>query len=137
MDARELLFYQLEDAGYQLEQVLQDFPEAALDSKMPAGSMTPREVVVHLIEAYIAFDKSTRGEQHDWGSYRVSDCSTQGVMSEFRSTRSTATANLGSDDQALKNAHAYIVAHDYYHVGQLCAARLAVDPEWDPYAIYR
>jgi hypothetical protein len=40
------------------------------------------------------------------------------------------------EDKGLKNAYEYIIGHDNYHVGNLVASRLQVEPEWDSYAIY-
>ena len=138
MTAKELLEFQIDDAGYQLDQVLSGFPEAAMDHKAEGLTMTPRESISHLCEAYLALDKTIKGEKHEWGTYQPVDTSTASLLSEMKSLRDSAVAgSLTDDDDKLKEGHAFIVAHDYYHVGQMCLARLAVEPEWNCYSIYR
>ena len=58
-----------EDAGFQLSQVYNGFPAEAFDSKINELEFTPRELAVHLTEAYIAGTKHVYGEKHSWGSY--------------------------------------------------------------------
>ncbi len=139
MNATDLLKDQLDDAGYQLSKVLEGMPEQAMDKKLTAGSMSPREQVGHLCEAYEAFKVNAGGGKYEWGSYAPSSTATPALIKEFQSQRSKAVdqALANPSPETIKHAHEYIVGHDYYHVGQMCLARLDVQPEWDCYAIYR
>lgn len=138
MTAQDLLKDQLDDAGYQLDKSLEGMSDHAMDQKATPTAMTPREQVAHLMEAYTAFNTSCEGGKHEWGSYQPSSMQMPALMEEFRSLRGKAVSKaLEGDEARMKEAHAFIVGHDYYHVGQLCQARLAADPQWDPYSIYR
>lgn len=102
------------------------------------GMMTPKETVAHLAECYIAAKKETQGEKHEWGTYKPSNDSWDNLLDELGQTRKEAVdAILASgDDKALHAATEYVIGHDHYHIGQLCAMRMAMDPTWDSYSIY-
>lgn len=135
----ELLSHQFEDAGHQVSQAIAGLDDPGMDHRPTPGGLTPRETLRHLAEAYVAFAKSCRGEKHEWGTYEVQDTSTEALVAHWRRTREDAVrlALEQSEPANLLNACAYIVAHDYYHVGQLVQTRLAYDPSWNSYAIYR
>lgn len=136
MNAKELLSKQIDDAGYQLTQALNGMSETAMDSK--ATPQSPREIVAHLCECYEAAIAQSEGREHEWGSYDAGDKSTPILLGNFQALRERAVEKvLAGDDAAIWHGHQFIVAHDYYHIGQLCAARVADDPSWDTYAIYR
>ena len=135
MDAKQFLAIQLDDAGYQLEKCFQGISEAAMNLKVCDAAMTPRDILVHLGDVYKAFLVIQAGEKYEWGSYQPSEVS-WGEVSEMRKAAvSSALASEG--DEALKMANAYVLAHDYYHVGQVCLARVQTEPDFDPYSIYR
>jgi hypothetical protein len=137
MTAQELLQYQIDDAGYQLEQVLSGFPTEALDQSN-GTSISAREAIKHLSEAYAAVISESKGEKYEWGSYKPSSESLEDLMAEFRSLRTQAAETVfAQGETAYRLGSAFIVGHDYYHVGQLAAARISADPSWDPYSIYR
>jgi len=139
MTAQHLLADQLADAGYQLDKLLEGMPEAALDHKVTPGAMTPREQVAHLMEAYHAFLETTAGRKHEWGSYRPVAQDTSALISEFKVKRAQAVAAAldPANEAKLHEAHEFLIGHDYYHVGQMCLARIATQPDWNCYAIYR
>ncbi len=139
MTAHKLLEDQLQDAGYQLEKVLEDMPASTMDHKVTSGSMTPKEQIAHLMEAYQAFLETAAGRKHEWGSFHPASTDNAELVAEFKAKRTQAVgAALSTEDAAIVwHAHQFIIAHDYYHVGQMCLARLATQPDWDPYAIYQ
>lgn len=138
MTAQDLFREQLDDAGYQLDKSLEGASDQTLDHRATPQSMTPREQVAHLMEAYTAFNEECAGRKYEWGSTQPSSMQMPQLMEEFRGARSKAVANaLQGDEDRMKSAHAFVLGHDYYHVGQICQARLATEPDWDPYAIYR
>lgn len=138
MTALELTQYQLEDASFQLEKCLEPMTDAQLDTKASPEGMTPRDIVEHLCEAYEAYVDSVEGREHEWGSFSIEDKSKENLLQTFREMRSRAVqaAMDRSDEKDLKNAYAFLTAHDAYHVGQLCLVNLATNPDWDPYSIY-
>ena len=139
MTATELVRFQLDDAGYQLNSCLEPMTEEQLDTKVTPKSLTPREVVEHLCEAYLAFIAEMEGQKHEWGSFSISDKSKQNLVETFHEIRGRATtaACAGDDEKRLKSAYLYLTAHDTYHVWQLCLVHLNTNPDWDPYSIYR
>ena len=139
MTATELLQDQMEDAGFQLSKVLEGMPEEAMDKKVTDGSMSPREQVAHLCEAYEAFKVNASGGKYEWGTYKAPATETAALVREFKAQRDDAVhqALSNPNPESIKHAHEYILGHDYYHVGQMCLARLAVQPDWNAYAIYR
>lgn len=139
MTLKELITYQIDDAGYQLEKVLEGFPEALVDYHVPEIAMSPREIVGHLCEAYQATITMVEGGTHEWGSYQAPTKDWGPLLAVFTDLRAKATAAILTldEEKAAKDANAYIIAHDYYHVGQLANAKRVAVPEWDGYSIYR
>jgi hypothetical protein len=139
MTAKELLQKQLDDAGYQLAKVIEGLPEELMDGRSCPSAMTPRDSLAHLCEAYQAAISGTQGVKHEWGTFKIEDTSTANLIKVFNEMRARAVeAVLASDDPKwLWGAHLYMVAHDYYHVGQLASLRVDQTPTWDPYSIYQ
>ncbi len=137
MDAISLLKHQIDDSAYQLEKCLNGFPVESYDTKPVASGMSFREMTVHLLEVYHAAAKMAKGEKHEWGSYVAPELSDEDMLSALTSLRATAVdLLLEAGDSGIHTASAFIVGHDYYHVGQLVTLRLAVQPDWDSYTIY-
>lgn len=139
MTARDFVQYQSEDAGYQLAQVLQGWPSDSFGAKLTPDGMSAAEALEHLSEAYEALIAHNEGRKHEWGSFTIQDKSRSSLLEIWKAKREEALGGALADggEDALKNAHAYVIAHDYYHVGQLCALRLHLDPSFDAYSIYR
>jgi hypothetical protein len=138
MDLKDVLKYQLESTGYQVDKVLEGLPEDQWDARLREDCMSPKEAVAHLIECYVAVQKDMAGHQHEWGAYMPADDAPPALMEEMRAERRRAWDGLikSGDEKAIRAATQYIVLHDAYHVGQLATLRLGLDPKWDPYSIY-
>ena len=138
MTAQELLLQQLEDAGNQISRFCEGASEAVLDHRNTPNAMTAREQIEHLCECYQAYAMHAAGTKYKWGTYQAKSTATASLLNELAEQRAKAVQLVQNDasDENLKQAHMYVLAHDYYHVGQMCQARLAVQPDWDPYAIY-
>lgn len=138
MTSLELLRYQLDDAWFQIEKIAGDFPIDAFDVRPIASMMSPREILAHLCEVYVAAVSTSKGGKHRWGSFVPEETSRDGLLAECKRLRTLAAeAVLVDDESRLRLGTSYVVGHDYYHVGQLAAARLAVEPSWDAHSIYR
>lgn len=136
MLATELLQSQIEDSGFQVRQVLAGLSGEQWDAKVNENAMSPRETVIHLTECYLATGAATRGEQHAWGSYQPTDTSEAAILAAWESERAAASALVTANPEHVGTGSAYIVGHDYYHVGQLVTLRLTLGG-FDPYSIYR
>jgi len=138
MTSKELLTYALNHSGNQLSGCLDGMTEQAFDTHCAPNGMTPREIVEHLCEAYVAFAAHYEGKEHEWGSFSIADKSTGNIQATFRTLREKAVSIAqSSDDEAVQKAAIdYISAHDCYHVSQLVLARLQAEPDWNHYAIY-
>lgn len=138
MNASDLIRFQIDDLGYQLEKCLEGWSPDHRDDCLVEGCLSASQTLAHLCECYVAFAKETRGEKHEWGSYSIPDPAWDAALAEFRALRAEA-ANLAcvDDEKHLKLGSAYIVGHDAYHVGTLCQLRLKFEPEWNAFSIYR
>jgi hypothetical protein len=138
MDLKAALKYQLDDSGYQLTKVLEGLDGDQWDAKEREGLMSPRDVVAHLTECYIAAGKSMAGQEHEWGTYIPGDDDPEGLLATMNAERAKACDAMvaSGDEKAVKAATAYVILHDAYHVGQLAALRLKLSPDWDAYSIY-
>ncbi len=137
MTANEITSAVFHMTGSQVEGVLKDWPSDQWEARINDQTMSAKEMVAHLTECYIAFQKSTKGESHEWGSYVPADSSVEGLLAAMRSERAASGALLeAATDDHLKEAFMYIHTHDTYHVGQLVSLRLTLNPEWNSYAIY-
>lgn len=136
MSAHDLVLKQLANAQFQITQAIDGLDAERAEARPNELGMTIKEQIVHLTEAAIAAKKAFADEKHEWGSYVPEDGSWEGVQKTWLETRGSVVASLPDDEAAIMHAHEYLVAHDYYHVGQICAARRTVEPNWDTYAIY-
>lgn len=139
MTANELLNKQLEDVTYQLGKILEDVKESDVDFKVSDGSMSMRELLEHLCEVYTAVEEESRGIEHNWGTFAIDDKSWSNLMAQYKTLRAKAIELVSgaTDEKGLVSASGYIIGHDFYHIGQLATLRIATDPSWDPYSIYR
>lgn len=137
MTAKELMEYEVENTGFQLTRCLQDLPADLLDKRLTEKGMSPRETASHLCESYLALDAHNKGRHYEWGSFSAEALAWDRLLAKMFELRKEAAAGTCVDeDDKLRACHDYIVAHDAYHVGQLCQLRLQFQPDWEPYSIY-
>jgi hypothetical protein len=136
--ALELIKKQMDETEFMLSKTFEGLTNETAGTKV-GNLMTPKETVEHLTEAYIAARKHVVGEKHEWGTYKPSNPSWDNLLDELGQNRKAAADAViaKGDDDALTSANMYIIGHDHYHIGQLCAVRLAMDPNWDAYCIYQ
>lgn len=139
MTATELMVFELNDVGNQLNRVFEGMPASVQDHKVCEKGMTPKETLEHLCECYQAFLTESQGGSHEWGSFSIADKSWDSLMEQFTSMRERAVRIVKASEETriLRSAFSYMVAHDAYHVGQLSACRIDADASWDPYSIYK
>ncbi len=138
MTAHDLLKWQIGHVGKQLTAAYEGLSPSGWDHRPSPGAMSPRETAEHLCECYTAFAASATGGKHEWGSFHIVDKSECNLIATMRTMRShaVATALASNDERMYREATEYILTHDAYHLGQLCASRLDSDPNWNAYAIY-
>lgn len=139
MKGKDLLQYEADNIGYQLEQVFANLPPNLRDAKLVKATMSPNETLEHLCECYQAAIEDSEGKAHDWAAgFKLETLDWDERLETWRSMRSRALqAVLADDDAKLKACSSYITSHDAYHVGQLCMLRINRESDWDPYSIYR
>ncbi|MER3414413.1 MAG: hypothetical protein C4341_09345 [Armatimonadota bacterium] len=127
----------IEIAGRQLEACWAGLSLSGWDATPLPNILSPRQLAEHLCDCYRAAIAALKGESHDWGTYRLSDGGDP--LEAWRRERAAAIEAIrtGDPEKAPHVGLEYLALHDAYHVGQLCAVRLALDPEWDAYSIYR
>jgi uncharacterized damage-inducible protein DinB len=138
MHAKQLLLKQIEETGTMLVKAVDGISEADLDHRVHPTMMSIREHMIHLCEAYVAFEASARGASHEWGTYHPEQTSKEAIMQTFAELRHQAVSTIhGSDEEAIIISGAgYIANHDAYHIGQIAATRQALDSEWSSYSLY-
>lgn len=137
MDSDSTLQRAMAVAGRQLDKCFEGWPEQGWDTALYPGGLSARDTVSHLAECYVAALAVARGQEHQWGSFQSSAADAEAKLAEMRELRAQATAALtGETPESLQAGLDYIALHDAYHVGQLCALRLSVQPDWDYYSIY-
>jgi len=136
MSALELILQQLANAQFQITQAIDGLDAEHAEARSNELGMTIKEQIYHLTEAALAGKKSFTDEKYQWGSYAPEDGSWEGIKKGWLAIRAETVAAISEDEAVLTHAHEYLVAHDFYHVGQICAARRTVEPNWDTYAIY-
>lgn len=138
MTAAALLRKQLDTSGLQLAKVFEGLVEEQFDHRAHPEMMTPREIIGHLAECYVACDKRMDGVEHEWGSYRLESSSGAEAVAEALAMRGAVVQKLlgGDIEHAAEHGTDFLILHDAYHVGQMCTARLSLDSGWNAYSIY-
>jgi hypothetical protein len=133
-----LLIAALEDVRRQVAACYADAPEGFADVRITSDAMTPKELIAHLNECYVAVEKEANGEKHEWGTYDAGGKSLGDLMSEWEARHSeiVAKAEAGVSLDVAKAMLTFVILHNAYHVGQLVLARLQVQPDWNVYSIY-
>lgn len=137
MTERERVLKSIKMAEHQLLKAIAGLDAETAETRTNAHSMTIREQIVHLGECCVAVLAAYEGrEYNDWGTWLPEDRSWSGVKQAWRKIRAEAVAGVPEEGKGLDEAFAFLAAHDFYHVGQIAAARRVAHPEWDTYAIY-
>lgn len=138
MNGHELIAYGLQASRFQLEQVFTGLEGADWDANPIPSQMTPRKIAEHLCEVYQATLDMAAGKTFEWGTYVFPAEHSAEVFTYAMGLRAQCEALVtpATDADGLKKMIDYVILHDAYHVGQMCAHRLAIDPAWNAYSIY-
>ncbi len=121
-----------------LGQVLKDWPTDCSRFKTHPSGMSATQQIQHLTECYMAFEAHCDGAPFSWGAYAPPSDDWAVVVAAFENARHSGLSRLAAPtEEMLEHLNAYVIAHDHYHIGQLCALRIACDQTWDPYCIYQ
>ena len=138
MTGKDFAISLLEESGYQFKMCLANISDAGFVAKPLGGIMSIREALEHQTEACIAVGKDAAGEKHEWGTYHLPEAPIADLIAIFDAERAKATdIALDLFDEHPHLAKDYLIAHEFYHVGQMCALRLALDDGFEAYSIYR
>jgi len=126
--------------GHHVANAVAGLSDADLDAKPYDGMMSIREMLAHLTECYFAFLEYADGRKYDWSArtFQPDSLDTEPLLAQWNSLREKAVERATASDDPQVHLHAvdFITSHDEYHVGQMCAIRLRLQPDWNPYAIY-
>lgn len=136
MDAKQLLQHQFDHLAYQLEKVLEGVTEADFDTKPLPALMSIREQIGHLLQVYEATVTLAKGGTYDWSTFTAPDFTELDMYAAVSAARTEAINTVLETGNLVVGAD-FVVGHDSYHVGQLAQIRLALNPEWNPYSIYK
>ncbi len=138
MTAHDFAESLLNESEFQLFASLKDVSESDFTAKPIPVVMSMRECVEHLIECCKAVQAMVAGEKYNWGSYKLEASSMSDALDTFRTERAKAKAlSLEHFETKPSLAKDFLIAHEFYHVGQICSLRHALNPEWDSYSIYQ
>jgi uncharacterized damage-inducible protein DinB len=136
MTTSELIKFECDAVGFQVEKVFEGLSDADYSVKTIPVAMSAAETLVHLCECYVAFAKHIAGEKHEWGTFVIADPSPSNLRDAWKSHRAEAVTLATTSNDHAKLVHEFIIAHDAYHVGQMALLRLSLDESWDAYSIY-
>lgn len=137
MTAREFAESLLNESSYQVHACLKDASDADFNAKPIPVMMSIRECVEHLIECTLAVQTMLAGEKYNWGSYSLPANTIGDALAIFDAERAKAVSGaLDCLDENPSYVKDFLIAHEFYHVGQLCSIRIALNPDWDFMCIY-
>ncbi|MEI7986250.1 MAG: hypothetical protein WCI55_11540 [Armatimonadota bacterium] len=138
MTGKEFAAQMMDECGYQLKACLVGISDENFVATPLAGMMSIRDSLEHCAEAYVAVQKGIAGEKHSWGTYKFPAGSVNELVDIFDTERAKAVElSLEKFDDDSHFVKDYIVAHEFYHVGQMVSVRLALGDGFEPYSIYR
>jgi hypothetical protein len=128
----------MDESGFQFKACLNGVSEQDFVAKPLEEMMSIREILEHHTECCIAVQKDFNGQKFKWGTFKFPEGSVEELVMLYEVERARAVA-LAIDNFDIKPNYAkdYIIAHEFYHVGQLAAIRIALKNGWEPYSIYR
>lgn len=138
MTGKEFAETLLEESDYQFMACINGLTEDQFTSKPVDHIMSARECLEHMTECCIAAMAHAKGDKHDWGTYKFPEGTMAELVELFKGERAKAAAcALENFEEKSFLAKDFLIAHEFYHIGQMAAVRLALDPEWNMYSIYR
>lgn len=137
MTAKEFASNLLDESLFQLNACLDGVSQDQFVSQPIPPVMSMRDCLEHLTECCVAVQTDLSGGKHNWGTYSFPEGSMEALKAVFQTERAKAVeAALASFDDNAHHAKDFLIAHEFYHVGQMAIARHAIDPEWNVYSIY-
>lgn len=137
MTTPEFASFVIDNAEFQLRACLTGLTDDQYKSMPVEGMMSAKDLVMHLMDCYQAVEDMANGVEHQWGSYASPDTGIDFDIAKLFEARAKA-ASIAESKLGEKPSYArdFIIAHDYYHVGQICWMRQKLDPSWTTYEIY-
>lgn len=130
----------IENGQFQVRTSLANLPEDLIHAKLHEKHMSPMEQLEHLVMVYEAFLSLANGGEWDWSkewSSGITEFEALRAKFDDQCQRANSLLRDSTDETRWKLALEYLLSHDGYHVGQICALRIAKEPDWNPYSIYR
>ncbi|MEI8281950.1 MAG: hypothetical protein WCG75_06065, partial [Armatimonadota bacterium] len=138
MTGKDFAISLLEESGYQFKMCLANISDDGFVSKPLGHVMSLREALEHQAEACIAVQKDAVGEKHQWGTYHFPEAPIADLIEIYDVERAKAVdIALDKFDEHSHYAKDYLIAHEFYHVGQMAAVRIALNDGFEAYSIYR
>lgn len=129
----------LEKCKFQLVQCIQDLSTSLFEEKLTFETRNVYETLAHLIDVCYAYQHLRTGKKYKWQSFTTDCVKKEDVFSVFlevwEKTREYA-CQIDTEKEFLDTVE-YLALHISYHVGQICALRMKIDPKWDAKTIYQ
>lgn len=138
MSQLELFDKTLNETMRQLNIVLDKITEERADLKLATKVASPRETIHDLCEAVSAYRAISKGEEFDWGNFKLEDRSIQAMRCLYEEIREECAeiARKKGDTDALSEALCYLSLHESQHIGNLMQFLTQTDPTWNSHCIY-
>ena len=148
----DMILRQARTVGRQIQRAVTGLSEDEADFRFGEGLMSVRDTLVHLADNCLALSTELEGNAHEFGKWRPGGEGLAHLVHEWCDLREQALEKAWDRlrsvdlDAPMKVSFAtwpgwkvlteWVVMHDAYHLGQICALRLAQDPDWDMYSVY-
>ena len=138
MTGKEFAARMIDESGYQFMACLAGVSEEGFVAKLFGDMMSIRETLEHHTECCIAVQRDFANQSFEWGTFKFPAGSVAELVALFEVERAKAVAlALDNFDDKPQYSKDYLIAHEFYHVGQMCAVRIAIGDGFEPYSIYR
>lgn len=148
----DLILRQAHTVGVQVERAASGLTEEQADFRLGEGLMSVRQTLIHLADNCLALNAELDRRPYEFGAWQPSDVGFPALVQEWKDLRKSVLEKVADCFREIdleapmkvsfatwpgwKVLSEWIVMHDAYHLGQICALRLAQDPQWDMYSIY-
>lgn len=129
----------LDKCEFQFIQSVRDLSTTQYNQKLTFETRSVYETLVHLIDVCYAYQALRKNQKYSWQSFTTEHAGKEKAFSLFLDVWKETfliACDIDSEKEFL-DAIDYLALHMSYHVGQICALRMKIDPKWDAKSIYQ
>ena len=108
MTTLDLLKFEIDEAGAQIERSIDGLGEADADYRVADHAMSFRELMIHLCDVYKAIPAQLAGAEYEWGSFAPPSTEWPALVETMKSMRLEAIKEvLADNDERLRQEPAF------------------------------